>query len=199
MPAQESKMIQRTCNMLARALEGEGNERAFIVSFSSEDPDKCWRGVEIMDHGPGAADLERLKSMGVVLFNHERNRVLGKVRRAWIEDSRGCAEIEFDTDADAEVIFQKVKSETLKGISVCARVSVWEDVNAGEKSTDGRFDGPCSIARKWEALEISIATIPADATVGVNRTLEDGNENSVTRSYCDRVIQILQLQGGNAQ
>ena len=41
-------------------MDGEGNERKFILSFSSEQPVTRWFGVEILDHGPGAVDLTRL-------------------------------------------------------------------------------------------------------------------------------------------
>ena len=158
-----------------RALEGEGNERKFILSFSSEEPCERYWGSEILDHSEGAVDLERLNEMGCVLFNHNRDVVLGKINKAWIENNRGMAEIEFDKDEDAEKIFQKVKSETLKGVSVGYRVSLWEEVMANKKSEDGRFTGPVSIAKRWMPLEISIASVPADVTVGVGRDEESGS------------------------
>ena len=73
-------------------MEGEGNERKFILSFSSEEPYERWWGTEILDHSDGAVDLTRLNEIGVLLFNHDRNRVIGKVNRAWIEDLRGMAD-----------------------------------------------------------------------------------------------------------
>lgn len=79
------------------------------------------------------------------------------------------AEVEFDTDDDAEKIFGKVKSGTLKTTSVRYSVDSWEEVVAGKTSADGRFTGPCQIARKWTPLEVSIVSVPADATVGVGR------------------------------
>ena len=45
-------------------MEGEGNERKFTLSFSSEEPYERWFGVEILDHGPGAVDLARLNEIG---------------------------------------------------------------------------------------------------------------------------------------
>ena len=156
-----------------RAMEGEGNERKFIISFSSEEPYTRWWGVEILSHAEGALDLTRLNTIGCVLFNHDRDRVLGKVHRAWVEDNRGYAEIEFDEDAESEVIYQKTKSGTLKGVSVGYRVTNWEEVAANAMSTDGRFTGPCDIATKWEAYEVSIVSVPADPTVGVGRSHED--------------------------
>ena len=108
-----------------------------------------------------------------MLYNHNRDKVIGKVLRAWVEDSRGYAEIEFDEDAESEVIYQKVKSGTLKGVSVGYRVTNWEEVAANKLSADGKFTGPCDIAIRWEAFEISIVSVPADPTVGVGRSQEE--------------------------
>ena len=156
-----------------RAMEGEGNERKFVLSFSSEEPYERYWGVEILSHADGAIDLTRLNSIGVVLFNHDRDEVIGKVLRAWVENERGYAEIEFDSDSDSEVIYQKVKNGTLKGVSVGYKVNNWEEVAANKKSTDGKFTGPCDIATKWEPFEISIVSVPADPTVGVGRSQEE--------------------------
>lgn len=159
-----------------RALEGEGNERKFELSFSSEEPYQRWFGLEILSHADGAVDLTRLNNIGVLLFNHNTDFVLGRIEQAWIEDKRGKAVVSFDDDDDAEVIYQKVKSGTLKGVSVRYSVDSWEEVIAGKTSADG-FTGPCDIARKWTPLEISIVSVPADATVGVGRSRSDGNEH----------------------
>lgn len=161
-----------------RAVEGEGNERKFILSFSSEQAYERWWGTEILDHSEGCVDLGRLNEIGCVLFNHKRDAVIGKVLRAWIENGRGMAEIEFDTDEESEKIYQKVKSGTLKGVSVGYGVSVWEEVAANKKSTDGRFQGPAEIAKRWEVYEVSIVSIPADPTVGVGREAENTEQQS---------------------
>lgn len=152
-----------------RAIEGEGNERKFILSFSSEEPYERYWGKEILDHGPEAVDLSRLNSIGVLLFNHKRDKVIGRIVRAWLENQRGMAEVEFDSDQESEIIYQKVKAGTLKGVSVGYQIDIIEEVMQGKVSTDGRFTGPCGVARKWMPFEISIVSVPADATVGVGR------------------------------
>lgn len=178
-----------------RAVEGEGNERRFILSFSSEEPYERYWGVEILSHSEGALDLTRLNSIGCVLFNHDRDKVIGKVLRAWVENNRGNAEIEFDDDAESDVIYHKVKSGTLKGVSAGYRVTNWEEVAANKMSSDGRFAGPCAIAIRWEAFEISIVSVPADQTVGVGRSHEQATE-PVTKTgvssfyYNEKQLQI---------
>lgn len=176
-------------------MEGDGNERKFTLSFSSEEPYERWFGLEILDHSPGAVDLQRINEIGCLLFNHNRDAVIGKVNRAWLEGNRGMAEVEFDTDEKSEVIFQKVKNKTLKGVSVGYRIDSLEEVQAGKTSADGRFTGPCEIARKWWPFEISIVSVPADATVGVGR--EAGQQGKIPLSVWESQLQINKnLAGG---
>lgn len=175
-----------------RAAEGEGNERKFTLSFSSEEPYDRWWGTEILSHADDAVDLMRLNSIGCVLFNHHADKVVGKIISAKVEDGRGIAEIEFDDDEASEVIYKKVSSGTLKGVSVGYMVDEWEDVDEGKKSDDGRFEGPCSIATKWMPYEVSIVSIPADPTVGVGRSRKKETENKGVSGfyYYEKQLQI---------
>ena len=169
-------------------MEGEGNERKFTLSFSSEEPYERWFGPEILDHSPGAVDLQRINEIGCLLFNHNRDAVIGKINRAWVESGRGYAEVEFDTDEQSEIIYQKVRSGTLKGVSVGYRIDSLEEVMAGKTSADGRFTGPCEVARKWWPFEISIVSVPADATVGVGR--EAGQPVDIPITVYESQLQI---------
>lgn len=165
-------------NILMRA-DGDQEGRTRVMSFSSQEPYRRWFGQEILDHSEGAMELKRLNEVGVVLFNHHVDDVLGKVLRAWVENERGMVEVEFDTDEDAEKIFQKVASGTLKTTSVRYRVDSWEEVAAGAVSADGKYTGPCSVARKWTPVEVSVVSVPADPSVGVGRSDEDGTDESL--------------------
>ena len=71
-----------------RQVEGEGNERRFSLSFSSEEPYERWWGVEILDHSEGAVDLTRLSEIGCVLYNHNRDKVIGKILEVTVNDGR---------------------------------------------------------------------------------------------------------------
>ena len=185
-----------------RQAEGEGNEHKFTLSFSSEEPYGRWFGLEILSHKEEAVDLTRLNSIGVLLYNHNRDKVIGKVTRAWIEGGRGMAEVEFDKDEESQTICEKVRGGSLRGVSVGYQVTDWEEVKANKSSDDGRFKGPCSIAAKWMPYEISIVSIPADSTVGVGREMEeadDSDEKEVSVSYFyEKQLQINKnfLTGG---
>ena len=172
---------------------GDENEGKYELSFSSEDPYRRWFGTEILDHKDGAINLKRLNSIGCLLFNHNRDSVIGRIEKAWLEDGKGKAIVLFDSDEDAVKIKNKVDSKTLKGVSVAYSVEVWETVKEGSKSADGRFNGPCEIARKWTPHEISIVSVPADPTVGVGREKAANSENlsiyarliSVNKNYLE--------------
>lgn len=181
----------------------ENEERVVELSFSSEEPYSRWWGVEILDHSEGCVDLERLNSIGCVLFNHNRDRVIAKIEKAWINGSRGHARIRFDEDERSDDIYKKVKGSTLKGVSVGYLVDVWEEVATAKQSADGRFTGPCSIAKRWIPYEISIVSVPADPTVGVGRELENGftaagAEREKIPSLRERQLQINQNIGKEA-
>lgn len=168
----------------------EENERRFLLSFSSEDPYRRWFGIEILDHSEGAMDLTRLNEIGVLLFNHDTDKVVGKIIKAWLEEGRCYAEVEFDSDDAAEIIFQKVKGGTLKATSVRYAVNIWEELEDGVTSKDGKYKGPCWIARDWTPLEVSIVSVPADATVGVGRDYQAPVPTVQTTSEADPIEQV---------
>lgn len=179
-----------------RAVENEGGTSTYRLSFSSEEPYTRWWGVEILSHAEGAVDLTRLNTIGCMLFNHDTNKVIGKITKAWIEADRGEAEVEFDNDEFSKMIKEKVDGGTLKGVSVGYTVSEWEDVAEGKTSSDGKYEGKCSIATKWEPLEISIVSVPADSTVGVGRSFDENESENHTETkgvsgfYYEKQLQI---------
>jgi HK97 family phage prohead protease len=170
----------------------EGEERTVELSFSSEEPYGRWWGVEVLDHTEGCVDLNRINSIGCVLFNHNRDKVIGKIIDSSNDGSRCYAKVKFDDDEASDIIYKKVQSGTLKGVSVGYVVESWEEVMPGKKSADGRFTGPCDIAKKWTPFEISIVSVPADPTVGVGREFENATNitNGRMLDFCSRQLQI---------
>lgn len=107
------------------------------------------------------------------MYNHNRDAVIGHIESTEIVDGRAYAIVRFDEDAESDAIYQKVKSGTLQGVSVGYKVDSWEEVEPNKTSaTLPEVVGPASIAMRWEPLEISIVSVPADATVGVGRSEE---------------------------
>ena len=172
------------------------DSRTVELSFSSETPYGRWFGDEILCHDEECINLERFKNgLGTVLFNHDRDAVVGHIEKVWLEDNRSKALVRFDTDEQSETIFQKVQSGTLQGVSVgyaINRYEVLEDEDT--KSTNGRFNGPAYVVTDWEPLEISIVSVPADPTVGVGRSAEEIHTSIDTQEDNTRMDQEKNLE-----
>lgn len=170
-----NEVMQRTAADI-NIEEIDEENRIATLSFVSEQPVNRWFGREVLQVDEKSMDLSRFKNgLGCLLFNHNRNSVLGKVIKVWAKDLKGYAQVQFDKGEEEDKIFEKVKSKTLRGTSVGYNPMVWEKVAAGAKSTSGRVTGPAYVAVKWEPLEISITSVPADGSVGIGRSIEEND------------------------
>ena len=155
----------------ATLIDFNAENRSARLSFASETPVRdYWYGKEILRVNDTAMGSERFKA-GVmpVLFNHNKNQVIARVDKLWTENGRAYADITFDDDDFSENIMRKVASGSLRGVSVGYDIMDYSILKRDETSSDG-IEGPALIGDKWEAFEISIVSIPADASVGVGRS-----------------------------
>ena len=148
-------------------------EKSVAVSFSSETPAVRWFGNEILLHGSKNVDLSRLKRFGAALLNHNPDTIVGLLKGINIKDRRGEASIIFDEDEDGQKAFGKVRSGSLKGVSVGYTVQKFREILQDEEyEEDGvKIKGPAFIATRWAPHEISLTPVPLDHNVGVGRAL----------------------------
>lgn len=152
-------------------MDGEGDEKQLRISISSTEP--CLRYdwwedeeyYEVLDHGPGGMDEERLRAGLPFIFNHDRMQPLGRAtsfanngQKCTISDIIWCAgQFAADRKKDAE-------SGALPFTSVGYEV-------APEGECIGARDGIPIYSFKFNPLEGSMAVIPADVSVGVGRSI----------------------------
>lgn len=179
------------------------DSRTVELSFSSETPYGRWFGYEILCHDEECINLERFNNgLGTLLFNHDHDAVVGHIEKVWIEDNRGKALVRFDEDEQSETIFQKVQSGTLQGVSVGYSIKRYEALNEKDSvSSNGRFKGPDTyVVTDWEPLEISIVSVPADATVGVGRSAEeihtsiDTQEDNTRMDHEEKTLEVQEVK-----
>ncbi|RYH04609.1 phage major capsid protein [Salipiger sp. IMCC34102] len=141
--------------------------RTVEVAFSSEEPVERWFGFEVLDHSAQAVDLGRLRDGAAVLWNHNHDVQIGVVLSATIGgDRRGRATLKFGRSGRAAEIFQDILDEVIRHVSVGYRIKA---IRTEEK--DGEPDQVT--VTEWEPFEISMVSVPADATVGVGRSAKD--------------------------
>lgn len=171
---QRSKWIaekhERSRYVETRAVDEE--KRTVEVAFSSEDAYLRWFGYEILDHGPTGVRLGRLNNGGAVLVDHDTTDHVGVIESARIDDDGvGRAVWRFGKSARASEVFQDV----VDGIR--SLVSVGYMVHDMVLESKGGDDTPPTYrVTDWEPLENSLVAVPADATVGVGRNLNENED-----------------------
>lgn len=141
--------------------------RTLTLSFSSEASYERYFGEEILDHGEKSVRLERLNGKAPLLMEHDPTKQIGVVETAQIEgDRKGRALVRFGNSALAQEIWQDVKDGIRSLVSVGYRIHTMVEEKKGVFRVSD-----------WEPFEISIVSVPADASVGVGR--DDTGANSV--------------------
>lgn len=160
----------RTLELDRAAMDAE--KRTLELAFSSEMPVERFFGYEILDHSKEAVDLSRLNNGGALLVEHDTRDQVGVVESARIDpDRKGRAVVRFGTSARAQEIFKDVQDGIRRLVSVGYRIGkmVAEKVDKDVETLR---------ATNWTPLEISIVSVPADASVGIGRA-EDKNKFEV--------------------
>lgn len=145
--------------------EDDEDRNIFPLTFSSETPVKRWFGMEILDHKRKSVDLTRISAAAPVFVDHVGDQV-GVVRGVRIKEKRGHAEIEFGNTEYAKAVELDVDQGIRQNVSVGYRVDELQKVSEKDGLSTYR-------ALKWQPVEISIASLAADLSVGVGRSLED--------------------------
>lgn len=139
--------------------------RTVVLAFASETPVERWWGVEILDCTASAMRQGRLSAGANLLCDHNTRDVIGVVESVEIgTDKVARAVVRFGKSARAEEVWQDVKDGIRRNVSVgylIHRAVLAEDRDGVEtyRVTD------------WEPFEISLVSVPADASVGVGRSL----------------------------
>lgn len=145
----------------------DADKRTVRLAFASETPVERYFGNEVLDCTAKSCDLSRLNDGGAFLWMHDPQKVLGVVESASLDQDRtGRAVVRFGRSQDAQQYFQDVQDGILGKVSVGYRV---QDMVLESSSADG---GDTYRVTRWQPMEISLVSIPADASVGVGRAIE---------------------------
>lgn len=160
----KSETQHRSFTFLREAINTEA--RTVELAFASEtEKVQRWWGTEILDCGADSVRLERLLNKAPLLFNHDRDQLLGVVESVSLGQDRVCrATVRFGNSEDAEEKFRDVQDGILTKVSVGYAVHELVLEKESDEETVYRITD-------WEPFEISMVTIPADDSVGVGRSL----------------------------
>lgn len=171
--------------------DGKGGQESYRASVSSETADVVlrwfdersadWIEVEqVLLHGEENVDLARFNDNAMILFNHDRDDYVGVMRKAEIVNRRLMVDFDFAARAAAQERKVDVDNGTLRHTSIGALIHDYElrEIKDGDKTVSYRMD-----VTRWEPIEASIVTAPADRTVGINKGVKDALMGRIQRDF----------------
>jgi len=151
---------------LSRALTlGKINEEARTVeaSLSSEQPVyRQGMGNEVLTHSLDAVDLSRAPLPLITAHDHQTIPV-GIVEGFRIVSNKLRGTLRFGTSERASELWNDVKAGIVRNLSI--GYQILEHVQEGDTFR----------VTRWQPYEISIVAVPADATIGIGRSLTKEN------------------------
>lgn len=140
--------------------------RTVELAFASETPYERYWGIEILDCAQTSIRLGRLTTGGPLLMDHDSRDHVGVIESVQIGADRVCrAIVRFGKSARAEEVFQDVQDGIRRNVSVGYMIHEATLVETREGKETYRVTD-------WEPFEISMVSVPADASVGVGRAAE---------------------------
>jgi HK97 family phage major capsid protein/HK97 family phage prohead protease len=138
----------------------DANLTRLSFSASSEQPVDRWFGSEVLRHTPEAVRLGRAQSGAMpLLFNHNPDAPIGMIDGAKVENARLMVDAHlFDTERAQEV--GAMIAGGMRNISIGYRLHTVD-----ENAKTNTFT-----ATDWEPYEVSVAPVPADASIGIGRS-----------------------------
>jgi hypothetical protein len=154
-------------------------------AFSSETPylrsnywDDPW--LEVLGHKEGECDLSRLSDGAPVLANHGRYGtgdtpllLIGTTIRAWLENGRGMVEVKLSRREGMEGLLQDILDGIVRNVSVGYQILERILIKANPEGMPDEYR-----VTKWLPMEVSLVDMPADATVGLERSHEQPAEGT---------------------
>lgn len=179
-----------------RGIDEKARTATFVASTERPVP-MGWGAPEVLRMS--GVDLSRYKANPVVLNSHGRfsvESILGtaKVSRVGRELH---AEVHFDETPEGEAAWSRVKSGSLRALSVGYSVDPSKIKSIGQGESDGtgesRVDGPASIVRGWQLMEISVVPVPADQDALLRRSVYAGQARKGSAPMSLEFTNISQL------
>ena len=151
----------------------EKEDRTIEFPFASEEPVERYFGMEVLEMSEKAMDLSRLNDGAPLLYQHDADRIVGVVQRAYIKDKRGYAEVKLANNELGREMQDLIKDGIIRNVSFGYKINEMEE----DKSTT-----PMTYrATSFQPFELSLVTVPADNSVGIGRSFTH-NETASTAS-----------------
>ena len=144
---------------------------------------------EVLEISDTSIDFTRLVDQrSPLLFEHDMEKQIGVVDRAWIENEKLYVAVRFSRSKFAQEILADIKDDIRRNVSIGYIVNDYQMV-------ENENDIPTMIVKNFTIYEVSIVSAPADPFVGVNRSLSkeekmENKENIEEEKACEDTSKV---------
>jgi phage head maturation protease len=176
---------QVTTRFLSSApLSFNAESRSVSACLSRGAPVKRFYGTEKLRIDSKSVILDRMRSGGIPLLDSHNNSgisgALGRVRSVWFDGGALMGSLTFNQTPQGEMAMGMVERSEILALSAGYRVEAWEifdeDGNPVDENRASFEDDLTFLATKWELLEASLVSVPADSFASV-RSVGSGAYN----------------------
>ena len=155
-------------------IRSKEEDRVIEFPFASEEPVERMYGNEVLEISERAMDMSRLNTGAPLLFQHDADKIVGVVERAYIKGKRGFARVRLANNELGREMQELISDNIIRNVSFGYKIN---EMEADKSTTPVTYR-----ATDFQPFEISLVTVPADfKNVGIGRALTN-NEGKQTAS-----------------
>lgn len=166
----EGETLKRSLSTEFRA---DSEDRTLEFSFASEKPVERYYGMEVLNMDEKSMDLTRLNDGAPLLYQHDADRIVGVVQKAYIKNKRAYAKVKLANNELGREMQELIRDGIIRNVSFGYKINAME---ADESTSPVTYR-----ATNYQPFEISLVTVPADESVGIGRAFSH-NEGTETAS-----------------
>ena len=151
---------------------------------SEDDPDDGY--YEVLLIGEENIDFSRMNDGKCpFLFEHDTEKQLGVVEKAYIADNKLKVLVKFSENEFPQMVLKDILSGIRRNVSIGYIV-----METSVQPNNGDF--PTVYITKWQPYECTSCTVPADPTVGYQRTLNNETQGSLLNMEEEKLKQPVE-------
>ena len=180
----EGETLKRS---LATEFRADSEDRTLEFPFASEKPVERYYGMEVLNMDERSMDLTRLNDGAPLLYQHDADRIVGVVQKAYIKNKRAYARVKLANNELGREMQELIKDGIIRNVSFGYKINAME---ADESTSPVTYR-----ATNFQPFEISLVTVPADESVGIGRAFshnEGVNTASAVENNPNGVITVDQ-------
>lgn len=143
----------------------DAEDRMLEFPFASEKPVERYYGMEVLNMDEKSMDLTRLNDGAPLLYQHDADRIVGVVQKAYIKNKRAYARVKLANNELGREMQELIKDGIIRNVSFGYKINAME---ADESTSPVTYR-----ATNFQPFEISLVTVPADESVGIGRSAFD--------------------------